>query len=212
MYFDLSLQSERFWVPSLFKLLQRQWMDFTSFIHPMNEFSDNLQSSVLEVKGFVLNGFRVWECPPSPPPPPPGLLMTVVFHVGEKDTCLSGFNKCGMQLAGIQGARFGFSRTNAIQNLVQSPHLSKISPCSLARSSAPGLLAYEEIDLSKIGEESTHQDSTLVMHAHRERIHRRPRPRHHADATSMTCRVCSRITIGIFGHITTQSHAMDCRK
>jgi len=156
----------------------------------------------------VLNGFRVWECPPSPP----GLLMTVVFHVGEKDTCLSGFNKCGMQLAGIQGARFGFSRTNAIQNLLQSPHLSKISACSLARSSAPGLLAYEEIDLSKIGEESTHQDSTLVMHAHRERIHRRPRPRHHADATSMTCRVCSRIMIGIFGHITTQSHAMECRK
>jgi hypothetical protein len=146
----------------------------------MNEFSDNLHSSVLEVKGFfVLNGFRVWEC----------------SWRGSREQYI-----------------WILARSNLIQNLLQSPHLSTISPCSLARSNAPGLVAYEEIDLTKIGEESTHQDSTLVMHSHRERIHRRPRPRHHADATSMTCRVCSRITIGIFGHITTQSHAMDCRK
>jgi hypothetical protein len=135
--------------------------------------------------------------------------MTVVFHVGEKDTCLSGFSKFGMQLAG--------SREQDLDSL--APTRSRIY-CNhrtsqgflLARWIAPGLLAYEEIDLSKIGEESTHQDSTLVMHAHRQRIHRRPRSRHRADATSMTCRVCSGITIGIFGHIATQSHAMDCRK
>jgi hypothetical protein len=147
------------------------------------------------------------------PPRPRRLLMTVVFLMSVRRThvCLVSANvECRWR--GIQGTRFGFSRSNSIQNLLQSPHLSRIPPCSLVRSSAPGLLAYEEIDLSKIGEESTHQDSTLVMHAHRERIHPRPRPRHHADATYMTCRVCSRITIGIFGHITTQSHAMDNRK
>jgi hypothetical protein len=122
------------------------------------------------------------------------------------------FQQMWNAVGGDPGSKIWILSHQLDQNLLHSPHLSTISPCSLARSSAPGLLAYEEIDLSKIGEESTHQDSTLVMHAHRERIHRRPRPRHHADATSMTCRVCSRITIGIFGHIITQSHAMDCRK
>jgi hypothetical protein len=162
---------------------------------------DHLHSSVPQVKGFVLNGFRVWECPPRPRPR--RLLMTVV-SARRTHVCLVSANvECSWR--GIQGTKFGFSRSNSIQNLLQSPHLSRISPCSLGRSRAPGLLAYEEIDLSKIGEESTHQDSTLVMHAHRERIHPRPRPRprHHADATYMTCRVCGRITIGIFRHITT---------
>jgi hypothetical protein len=55
----ISFQSEKVLGPKPFKLLQHQRMDFTSFIHPMNDFfSDNLHSSVLEVKGFVLNGFR----------------------------------------------------------------------------------------------------------------------------------------------------------
>jgi hypothetical protein len=37
----------------------------------------------------------------SPPPPPPAIIDD--GGVGEKDTCLSGFSKCGMQLAGDPG-------------------------------------------------------------------------------------------------------------
>ncbi len=51
--------------------------------------SDNLHSSVLEVKGSVLNGFRVWECPH-----PVRLLMTVVFFMSARRThvCLVSAN------------------------------------------------------------------------------------------------------------------------
>ncbi len=161
-----------------FKASSASMNGFYIFYSSNEWISDHLHSSVLEVKGFVLNGFRISEC----------------SWRGSREQDLDSLAPTGSRICCNH-------RTSR-----------RISPCSLARSSAPGLLAYEEIDLSKIGEESAHQDSTLVMHAHCERIHRGPRPRHHADATSMTCCVCSRITIGIFGHITTQSHAMDCRK